>query len=221
MFTLLTTLLATLTLTGQSPSRPSTVLLIPLDAKDDKSTNHHKATFPLTTREDGVLFDLDGDGKLEQVAWTQANAAIAFLAIDKNENGTIDNGSELVGNRVLEGAANAIHALSKMPQSHDDTVQGGPAWINDADPVYKKLLLWQDANHNGVSDANELRPVSDVLTRIGLGYFRFNLPDEHGNVFVFQGWMELRTAPGPNRANGREEQQQRARRIYEVLLRTR
>ena len=101
MFTLLTTLLATLTLTSQSPSRPSTVLLIPLDAKDDKSTNDHKATFPLTTREDGVLFDLDGDGKLEQVAWTRANAGIAFLAIDKNENGMIDNGTELVGNRVV------------------------------------------------------------------------------------------------------------------------
>jgi hypothetical protein len=63
------------------------VLLIPLDALNDKATEDFKTTFPLRTRENGVLFDLDGDGSLEQVAWTQPNAATAFLAIDKNENG--------------------------------------------------------------------------------------------------------------------------------------
>jgi hypothetical protein len=131
--------------------------------------------------------------RVEQVAWTQASAAIAFLAIDKNENGMIDNGRELVGNRVLEGAANALLALSKMPQSETEAAECGPTCINEADPVYKKLLLWTDGNHNGTSESNELRPVSDVLTKIGLGYVRFNLPDEYGNFFVFQGWAEIRT----------------------------
>ena len=191
----LLTVFAVLAVTEQSPSRPVTVLLIPVDAKSDKLTEDYKTAFPLTTRENGVLFDLDGNGQLEQVAWTQASNAVAFLAIDKNENGIIDNGNELVGNRVVEEAANAINALSKMPQSQDDANQGGPAWINEADPVYKQLLLWRDANHNGVSDANELRPVSEVLTKIGLGYARFNHPDDHGNLFEFHGWRSC----APNR----------------------
>ena len=64
-----------LTLAGQLSLRPPTVLLVPLEAKDDKSTQNYKTAFPLTTREDGVLFDLDGDGRLEQVAWTRPNAS--------------------------------------------------------------------------------------------------------------------------------------------------
>jgi hypothetical protein len=168
-----------------------------------------------------VPFDLDGDGSLEQVAWTQPNTATAFLAIDKNENGVIDNGLELVGNRVLEGAANAIQALSKMPQSQDDAQEGGLAWINDQDPVYEKLLLWTDINHNGISERNELHKASELLTRIGLGYAAFHQTDDYGNLFKFQGWAEVRTAPGPNRADAPKEHFERTRRIYEVVMRTR
>jgi hypothetical protein len=208
-------------LLGQPRSFPATVLLIPLDAPNDKDTEDFKTAFPLTTRENGVVFDLDGDGSLEQVAWTQPNAATAFLAIDKNQNGVIDNGLELVGNRVLEGAANAIQALSKMPQSQDDAQQGGLAFINDQDPVYEKLLLWTDTNHNGISEESELRKASEVLTRIGLGYAAFHLTDDYGNLFRFQGWAEMRTAPGPNRAEVPDEHFKRTRRIYEVVLGTR
>lgn len=208
-------------LQGQPRSLPATVLLIPLDAQNDKATEAFKTAFPLTTRENGVPFDLDADGSLEQVAWTQPNTATAFLAIDKNENGEIDNGLELVGNRVLEGAANAIQALSKLPQSQDDAQQGGAAWINDQDPVYEKLLLWTDTNHNGISEGNELRKASEVLTRIGLGYAAFHQTDDYGNLFRFQGWAEVRTAPGPNRADAPKEHFERTRRIYEVVLRTR
>jgi hypothetical protein len=73
------------------------------------------------------------NGSLEQVAWTQPNSATAFLAIDKNENGVIDNGLELVGNRVLEGAANAIQALSRMPGDVacvEDDPPGGSAAVD-------------------------------------------------------------------------------------------
>jgi len=79
---------------GQSPPLPTSVLLIPLDAKDDEATQDFKTAFPLTTREAGVLFDLNGDGRLEQVAWTTPDTATAFLAIDRNGNGTIDSGQE-------------------------------------------------------------------------------------------------------------------------------
>ena len=38
----------------------------------------------LTSLEGGVVFDIDGDGATEQIAWTEANSEVAFLAYDKN-----------------------------------------------------------------------------------------------------------------------------------------
>jgi hypothetical protein len=218
--TLTLTLIAMFTL-PQPVSRATSVLLIPTAAKDDKSTHDFKTALPLTTREDGVLFDLNGDGKLEQVAWTKPDTATAFLAIDRNGNGVIDSGRELVAYPSAQPGLSAIDTLTNMPQSQDDTDEGGPAWINHRDEVYEQLLLWTDSNHNGVSEPNELRKVSDVLTRIGLGCVRFNRPDDYGNVFVFQCWVSMRTAPGPNMPSGRDEERNRARRMYEVVLKSR
>ena len=203
---------------GQSQPLPTSVLLIPLDAKDDEATQDFKAAFPLTTRETGVLFDLNGDGRLEQVAWTTPDKATAFLAIDRNGNGMIDNGGELVAHPSAEAGASAIDTLTHMPQSQEDMNESGPAWINHRDPVYEKLLLWTDSNHNGVSEPSELRKVSDVLTRIGLGCVRFNRSDDYGNRFLFQCWVLMRTAPGPNEPLDRAESLRRARRMYEVVL---
>jgi hypothetical protein len=46
----------------------------------------------LTSPEDGVLFDIDADGDLDQVAWTPIGSKVAFLVIDKNGDGIIPNG---------------------------------------------------------------------------------------------------------------------------------
>ena len=135
----------------QSPPLPTSVLLIPLDAKDDEATQGFKTAFPLTTREAGVLFDLNGDGRLEQFAWTTPDTATAFLAIDRNGNGTIDSGQELFGDATLPNVGNGFAALRLMGQ-HNNV--GG---INAEDELYAKLLLWTDRNHNGYSEAGELQ----------------------------------------------------------------
>ena len=85
-------------------------------------------------------------------------------------------------------------------------------------PLFETLRLWTDANHNGVSEADELRPAGDELAAIGLGYSPHRRLDSHGNQSRFRGFVHLRTEPGRNRAVTPEEDRSRRRYIYEVCL---
>src|SRR5438105_10477942 len=72
--------------------------------------------YRLTSVDDGVLFDIDGDGTREQVSWTARGAENAFLAIDRNGNGRIDDGTELFGTAtpVLNGASTAANGFEAL-----------------------------------------------------------------------------------------------------------
>ena len=81
-------------------------------------------------------FDLDSDGNNEQVSLLNPNSG--FLALDKNNDGTINNGSELFGAQSGNGFADLA--------AYD---QDGNHWIDENDAIYSKLRIWSpDANGN-------------------------------------------------------------------------
>jgi hypothetical protein len=167
----------------------------------------------LTKVADGVVFDLMAVGTPQRVAWTTAGAEVAFLVLDRNGNGLIDDGRELFGDATLPGVANGFAALRQTP-GHD-----GDGAITAADPLYHQLQLWTDRNHNGVSEADELRPVSEVFEAIGLGYTYGPRRDGFGNQFRYQGWARrLSTRPPHVPRPGDQEVVTREIKIYDVFL---
>lgn len=173
------------TLTGTTkrcncPSCDTSPVLISLD----------DGALQLTGPENGVVFDLDADGTPEQTGWTEAASDDAFLVLDRNENGLIDDGQELFGNATPQpitdpAERNGFAALAVF----DDSLSGGNenGFIDPDDGIFSDLQLWIDSNHNGISEADELQSLSEAgLEAIDLSYRRSSRKDAHGNEFRFK-----------------------------------
>ena len=169
--------------------------------------------YTLTALEDGVLFDIDADGSLDQVAWTEPATDVAFLALDRDGDGRITSGRELIGDRTLPGVTNGPNALIQLA-----THAGTWGLLDKNDPLFAKMLLWSDANHNGKSEASELRPAEDELSAIGLGFQPERRVDSHGNQSRFRGFVHVQTARGKNMATTTQDDRARRRYLYDVCL---
>lgn len=176
------------------------------------TANHPSDRYRLTSVRNGVLFDLDANGVLERVAWVANGNRVAFLALDRNGNGTIDDGSELFGNHTLPGVNNGFAALAAI-ESHN-----GDALLDAADPLFARLLLWHDRNRDGVSQAGELQPATNELDAIGLTYWANDRADRYGNLYKFEGFA--RKAAQDRRRNA-PTAAEREFTIYDVFLQTR
>jgi hypothetical protein len=147
--------------------------------------------FSLTSAANGISFDLNADGVVERVAWTSADSDDGWLALDRNGDGLINNGHELFGNFTPQPPPPAGEVKNGfLALAENDKVQNGgnfDGWISRRDLIFQQLRVWQDVNHNGVSEASELKGVTEVgLRRINLDYRESRRVDAHGNRFMFR-----------------------------------
>lgn len=75
------------------------------------------------------FFDIDGDGEKDQISVLGRGSG--YLALDRNGDGTINDGSELFGSRSGDGFADLA--------SYDSD---GNGWIDEGDEIWKRLLIW-------------------------------------------------------------------------------
>ena len=115
-------------------------------------------------------FDIDGDGKSEKVSMLQPGSG--FLALDKNNDGKINNGKELFGTQSGNGFAD----LAKF----DDD---GNNWIDAADAIFKQLKIWSK------DDAGKDRLVDLKAANIGA-------------IFLGNAKTDFRHTDAANKTNG-------------------
>lgn len=146
--------------------------------------------FRLTDAAGGVNFDLDTDNTAERISWTASGTDDAWLALDRNGNGKVDNGSELFGNytpqpEVFGVQKNGFLALAEFDKPGNGG--NGDGVISSTDAMFGRLWLWRDENHNGISETFEITSLNAVgLRLIELEYKLSRRIDRHGNLFLYR-----------------------------------
>ena len=119
---------------------------------------------------DPIVIDLDGDGiemvqsvSTNQFSMTSDGTATptnwlsgddGFLALDINNNGKIDNITELFSEYFAEGINTGLGALSTLDENSDGI-------IDQNDSQFINLQVWQDFNQDGISSADELKSLAE------------------------------------------------------------
>lgn len=113
-------------------------------------------------------FDLDADGALDKISF--AGPGSGFLALDKNGDGKINDGSELFGPNTGNGFEE-LRAYDK----------DGNGWIDESDDIFDKLRIWsKDANGN--DQLYTLRQLDVGAIYLGDVQTEFSMKDNANNT---------------------------------------
>jgi hypothetical protein len=130
-----------------------------------------------------IYFDHNSNGFAELTGWIDPDDGL--LTYDRNQNGSIDSGDELLGNHFqLSGggvATNGFLALADLDSDSNNQ-------IDSRDTAWNHLEIWQDVNFNGRVDPEELNSlVSHGVKEISLSYTLGAGIDTNGNDHRQQG----------------------------------
>lgn len=114
------------------------------------------------------FFDLDSDGDEEQISF--AGKGSGFLALDKNGDGKINDGSELFGTSSGDGF--------KDLAAYDED---GNGWIDENDSVFSKLKVWTK-DENGNDYLIDLKKADVGAIYLSNADTQFSLKDDENNL---------------------------------------
>ncbi|MBR1635404.1 MAG: hypothetical protein IJ682_10140 [Lachnospiraceae bacterium] len=117
-------------------------------------------------RDQTFKFDLDVDGKEDEISMLGKGSG--FLALDKNGNGKIDDGSELFGTKSGDGFADL--------REYDSD---GNGWIDENDEVFSKLKVWCK-DENGKDILMDLKQADIGAIYLGASRTEFSLGGADG-----------------------------------------
>jgi hypothetical protein len=148
-------------------------------------------SYELTSAADGVRFDIRNEGSARQVAWTSRGSELAFLAYDRNANGSIDSGAELFGSAtMLATGIRAKHGFEALAELDAN----GDGLLSPQDPAWTSLVLWTDRNHDGRSASSELQRVGESrVAWLSAAYDqKINRRDQWGNLYRYMSHAAIR-----------------------------
>lgn len=147
----------------------------------------------------GVHFDVNNDGLLDHLQWVRPGGDEAFLVLDRNGNGLVDNGGELfgMGTPMFFEGINAPNGFVGLSQ-YDAIPLGGndDGYISRDDAIWSELRLWLDINADGISTSDEMFTPGEA----GMTSFE-TIPrmrrhyDSAGNLLPFWAWATSVTRP--------------------------
>lgn len=126
---------------------------------EDNITNLTDQTF---------FFDIDTDGKKDEISILAKGSG--YLALDRNQDGIINDGNELFGTRSGDGFAD----LSEYDADHN-------GWIDENDAIWEKLLIWTK-DENGEDKCYRLSQKEVGAICLSTADTEFSINDMHNQV---------------------------------------
>lgn len=143
--------------------------------------------FNLTGAAGGVSFDISGTSHSVQMGWTASGANNAFLALP-GADGLVHNGQQLFGDFTPQPPSENPNGFAALAV-YDQPANGGngDGVIDSRDGIFSSLRLWIDANHDGISQPEELHTLASLgVNSISLAYKADQRTDQYGNVFHYR-----------------------------------
>ena len=125
------------------------------------------------------------DGVKEQVGWVSSDDGL--LTLDRNGNGTVDNILELFGQTNKTGTEE-LREYDLNNAAEANGISDGK--IDSSDAIFSQLKIWQDLNQNGISEASELKSLSDLnITSINVSPNSLTPSNQinNGNLVISEG----------------------------------